>query len=331
VPGVTFAIPCRNGARHLRPLLQSLLEQTRPADEILLVDDASGDDSVALARDVAGARIRVHVNPQPLGLAGNWNRCVELCRTELLCLAHMDDQYSPDYLARLVPALEQDAAALLAHCRARAIDEAGRAIGSPVEAYKDRFWRRGGAARLGGRDLYLRLRQGNFVCCPSVLWRVAALRALGGFTATLTFAADWDLLLRAALDGAVILGVPDPLVAYRRHDASASRAAVASLRRHEEELDVIAAADRSAVARGWLRAAAPVSPAARNSVLLDAFGDLEAGDRGSARARLALLFARAPAARRDPRVLAFRAAAALGAPGRWLLRAGLRAQIALGP
>lgn len=327
----TFAIPCRNGARHLEPLLRSLLAQTVPADALLLVDDASTDDSVTLARRIAGDRLIVHRNEQPLGLAGNWNRCLELSTTELLCIAHMDDVYEPEYLARMRDALLADPRALLAHCRAIAIDDAGAPLDSAIERYKEHFWQEPDATRLGGRALFLRLRRGNFVCCPSMLWRRDGLAALGGFARTLRFAPDWDVLLRAALAGEALVGLPLPLIRYRRHPSSASRDAIASMRRHEEELDVVEAADRAALERGWLRRAPRLAPAVRNSILLDAFGDLEAGDRAGARARLALLFLRAPAARRDPHVLAFRAAAALGPPGRWLLRNGLRTKLVLGP
>ena len=72
----TFAIPCYNAGPHLRPLLESLLRQDEQDFDLLLVDDASTDDSVAVAQRVAGDRLRIHRNPVRLGISGNWTLLV---------------------------------------------------------------------------------------------------------------------------------------------------------------------------------------------------------------------------------------------------------------
>ena len=135
-PVATFAIPCRNAGRHLRPLLQSLLAQTRQDFELLLVDDGSSDDSIAVAREVAGDRVVVHRNEPALGIGGNWNRCVDLVTTPYFCLAHQDDVYETHYLERMLAALAERPDAGFAHCRASAIDADGKPMTSPAERYK---------------------------------------------------------------------------------------------------------------------------------------------------------------------------------------------------
>ena len=305
-----------------------MLRQTRQDFALLLVDDASRDDSLALAEAIAGPRLHVHRNPAPLGIPGNWNRCLELTRTPYLCLAHMDDVYEPDYLERMVAALDAAPDAVLAHCRASTLDAAGsRGVAAP-ERYKDGLWRRlpadGDPARM-----FCALLAGNFVSCPSILYRTQELRRLGGFDARLRFAPDWDLLLRAVLGGGRLLGVPQVLLQYRRHAASATAGASDSLQRYREERLVAARAQATGVARGWPCPRVRPSLAMRNNLLFDVVCDLRAGDRAAAARKLAFVRREAPELSRDPTFLTCAALAALGPLGSWALQVGLAALVRL--
>jgi len=101
---VSICIPVYNGARYLRPCLDSALAQTLRSIEILVVDDGSTDESVAIAAQYAAAdaRVRVERNPGNLGLVGNWNRCIELARGEWIKFLFQDDWLEPECIARLV-------------------------------------------------------------------------------------------------------------------------------------------------------------------------------------------------------------------------------------
>lgn len=318
----TFAIPCRNAGTHLRSLLESLLAQSRQDFEVLLVDDASTDGSVELARAVAGERLRIVTNGSPLGIGANWNRCAELVRTPFFCLAHQDDVYRPEYLATLLRALEPRPSALAAHCRATTLDAAGRESISATERFKDRFWARAGG--LSDSGLYASLLDGNWVIAPSALFRTEVFQRLGGFEARLRFVLDWELWLRALRGGATLVGVAERLLAYRRHDASATKAEERSLNRYREEHDVGAAAHRAGIACGLLAPHARRGVAMRNDVLRDAYFDLRAGDRAAAAAKLAFVQEHATEVARDPLFRAFRALSNAGALGRWILSAGFR-------
>jgi glycosyltransferase involved in cell wall biosynthesis len=294
VPVATFAIPCRNGSVHLRPLLQSLLRQTEPDFVLLLVDDGSSDGSAALAREVAGDRIAVHRNDPALGIGGNWNRCIELVTTPFFCLAHQDDIYEPRYLERLLAALRARPDAGMAHCRATAVDVDGVAFVSPAEQFKEHFWR-----HTPGVD---RLR----------------------------FALDWDYWFRLLRAGFGIADIDELLVRYRRHDGAASKAASADRSRFEEELQVLTSARREGVTAGLLAADVGASPALRNNLLHEALVDLQAGRREAVAHKLAFVREHAPELWRDPYVRTFRGLWRLGAPGRWLLGAGRRLAVRFG-
>jgi len=324
----TFAIPCHNGAAHLRPLLESLLAQTRQDFALLLVDDRSTDGSPALAEAIAGDRMLVVENSRRLGLGGNWNRCAQLVRTPYFCLAHQDDVYEPDYLARMLARLEAAPAAAMVHCQARAIDRDGKELRSPAERYKAHFWRRARASDRAG--LYRQLWRGNFVCCPSVLYRTAAFGQVGGFHAGLSFAVDWELWFRLLAAGHDIAAEPAELLRYRRHPAATTRDATRTLTRFLEELAVLEQARRQGLAGGLLAAEPPPSPALRNNLLHEALEDLHAGDAEAARQKLDFLKERLPAAWNDPYVRTFRSLVRLGAPGRALLGLGRGVAVRLG-
>lgn len=321
----TFAIPCHDAGPHLRPLLASLLAQTRQDFDLVLVDDASTDGSAEFARELAGDRIRIEHNATARGLAGNFARCAELAATPFVCIAHQDDVYAPDYLATMLQALEPRADAAFAHCAATAIDTTGRALPSPAERFKLRLLAR--AATCDRRGLYELLYRGNFVCCPSVLFRTAMLRATP-FAPALRFALDWDLWFRLLLAGHSFVTVERALVQYRRHDRAASRALTQDLSRFDEEFAVLDAAKASGVAAGLLAANAR-SLAVRNNALHEALEDLRRGDRNGALAKIAFVRRRAPLAN-DPLLAVFARLARCGAPGRAALGAGRALAVRLG-
>ncbi|HZN40553.1 MAG TPA: glycosyltransferase [Planctomycetota bacterium] len=325
---MTFAIPCRDAGPFLRPLLESLLGQTRQDFLLLLVDDGSRDDSVGLAREVAGSRVQVHRNETPRGIGANWNRCVELVETPFFCLAHQDDVYAPRYLERLLAALQARPDAGLAHCRASAMDAGGSAFQSMAERFKEHFWKRDpGQDR---RAHYARLWCGNFLCCPTVLYRTEAVRAAGPFRTDLRFALDWEYWFRLLKNGYGIADVPELLVHYRRHAAAASASATADRSRFDEELLVLDEARAAGIAAGLLPATALASPALRNNLLHEAFTDLQAGRRDAVVRKLDFVRQRAPALWRDPYVRVFRSLWQFGAPGRFVLGLGRRIAVRYG-
>lgn len=323
---LTFAIPCRNAGRHLRPLLESLLRQTRQDFELVLVDDASTDDSVAVAREVCGDRLRIVENAAPLGIGGNWNRCAQLVGTPLFCLAHVDDVYEPTYAEQMCAALAAQPDAAFAHCRAHALDEDGHALDSPIERYKDGFW--GRLQDPSPQAQFLLLRAGNFVMCPSIIYRAEQFMAVGPFDERLRATLDWQWNVRAALAGHPIVAVAERLMGYRRHVQSVTADNWLRLDRYREEAALLRWIDAVGRERGWLADDAPRSKALRNNILYDAFVDLRGGARGRARARLEFARREEPELAWDALGRGVAALAHTGIVGRAALGAALRLVLA---
>jgi glycosyltransferase involved in cell wall biosynthesis len=91
-------IPCRNGVGTLTPVLQALAEQTRPADELLFIDDRSDDGSPDLAQRFG---FRVIHQTGPRGLAAGRNLALRMARGRILAGIDADVRVEPDYCAEL--------------------------------------------------------------------------------------------------------------------------------------------------------------------------------------------------------------------------------------
>lgn len=220
LPTVSVCIPAYNAARYLEGSLASVLGQTLPDFEVVVVDDHSTDATESIARSFADGRLRYVRNELRLGLVGNWNRCLEVGRGPYLCLFHQDDVMMPDNLEAKVRMLEANPGAGLVHSNAHL-------IGPGDEVISEEWLSRPTAADDGvhaGLAYVRRLLTGvNLVCCPSVVARRDCYERLGGFDGRLPYTADWEMWMRMAAfyDVGYLLR---PLVKYRRHPGMESMA-----------------------------------------------------------------------------------------------------------
>jgi len=107
-----------NGEKYLRPQLESILAQTLPPDEILVLDDCSWDSTVSIVIDIASRddRIRLIQNETNLGYARNFEKGILLCNSDLIALSDQDDIWLPGKLERLATELEANPGAGMAYC-----------------------------------------------------------------------------------------------------------------------------------------------------------------------------------------------------------------------
>lgn len=216
-PLVSVLIPTYNYARFLPQALQSVLTQDYPAFEILVSDDGSTDDSAALLRDLAqrDPRVRVVIQPRNLGMVPHWNWCLREARGDYVKFLFGDDAFNSRHaISRLVELLQEYPSAVFATSARRVMDEASR----PLDLWNP--LRRAG--RHEGRALIGRclLANQNLIGEPSaVLLRRSALDR--GFSPAFRQLVDLELWLHL-LESGDLAYTPEPLVAFRRHDAQQS-------------------------------------------------------------------------------------------------------------
>lgn len=109
---ISIALATYNGARHLEEQLRSLASQTLLPFELVVTDDGSTDDTLAILHRFAAASpfiIRIHTNPHRLGYAENFIHAVSLCKGDWIALCDQDDIWLADKLRAVSSAIRNDA------------------------------------------------------------------------------------------------------------------------------------------------------------------------------------------------------------------------------
>ncbi len=217
-PSVSVVVPVFNGEAHLRESLDSILGQTYPPFELIVMDDASTDSTPSVVASY-GDRVR-YVRQQALrGQFRNVNDGLAIARGDLIGVFHADDVYLPELIEREVAWLEAHPGAGAVFCSDVFIDAAGREIGRLVLP----------SELSGGRPLdyaavlnALLTHTNTFLRCPTALVRAGVYRDLGAFREDLDEnAADLEMWIRIARR--YELGIlEDHLLRYRRGHGSAS-------------------------------------------------------------------------------------------------------------
>jgi glycosyltransferase involved in cell wall biosynthesis len=226
-PLVSVLIPAYNAAEHLSSTLRSVQEQTLRELEVIVVDDGSTDQTLAIAQAAALRDPRVRVIRQTnAGVGAARNAGLRLARGKYIAPFDADDLWSPHKIERQIARLEKTGSdTRLVYCWSRNIDRHGRVIswGHPyrIEGHV-------GAAML----------LGNFVGSASVpLFRASALAAVGPYLTRheqngAQGCEDWDLNIRIA-EKFRICCVPEYLVSYRQTHRSMSLNARSMARSYE--------------------------------------------------------------------------------------------------
>jgi succinoglycan biosynthesis protein ExoO len=103
-PRVSIIVPAYNAAGFLERALHSALAQTMPNLEVIVVDDASSDGTLALAREVAArdSRVRVLHNEHNRGMYPTYNRAIDAARGEWIAALDADDIWLPERLEQML-------------------------------------------------------------------------------------------------------------------------------------------------------------------------------------------------------------------------------------
>jgi glycosyltransferase involved in cell wall biosynthesis len=248
---LTIAIPFYKGQAYLRAAIESVRRQTSPDWRLVVCDDGRDPGTRELVESFADPRIRYLKNDHNLGMAGNWNRCLDAADTDLVNLLHNDDELLPNYVEAMRAAGRDFPTAAAFFCRANVIDATGRSAFSFVDFVK-RFLRprSKGPLVLEGRSAVEALMHGDFIMCPTVCYRRSRLPA-ERFRPDWRMVLDLDFFTRILTDGGTMVGLPAVAYAYRRHAENATTEYTESLLRFEEESRLHDRIAEVARERGW--------------------------------------------------------------------------------
>lgn len=210
-PLVSVIIPCYNQAHFLEDCVGSLIKQTFPNWEAILVNDGSSDHTEELAKEFSQIDSRIQLLSQANeGLSGARNSGLKIAKGEFLLFLDSDDWLEKHCLQTFFEAINTNLNSSLFR--------AGY-------AYRDRP----GGAKLHEHIphtnglIFPQVLSSNIGPCHSILIRKKLARKIGEFDTKLKSCEDWDFWMRAGRLGAGIYSIPQVLVAYRYVKDSMSR------------------------------------------------------------------------------------------------------------
>lgn len=209
-PLVSVVLPIYNAEKYLNEALQSILEQTFKAFELILIDDGSQDSSLQILKSCVDSRIRIIQNPQNRGLIETLNLAFKEARGKYIARMDADDVSMLDRLQVQFEFLEAHPEIAVLGSSAITIDSEGQPHGTLK-------------APTNPLEQALGVFLGEIPIHPSVMIRREAL-ALDErvFDPQFKHAEDFELWLRLLKKGQ-ISNIAKPLLKYRIHDQSVSQ------------------------------------------------------------------------------------------------------------
>lgn len=279
-PLVSYCIPAYNHAPYVEACVKSILAQSYPHVEVVVVDDCSTDSTYDIVRSLDDPRVRLNRNTVNVGPGETVNRCIRMAKGAFIAFSGSDDVHLRDKTAIQV---EQ----LLARPHVGAVFSTPSFIGARGEFLeRDRY---PGLPVFPAFNTANRvemfqelLRRGNFLLAPSAIIRRSVVDRVGFFDPGLIQLQDYDYWLRITVDSDLFV-VDQPLVQYRiLNGLNLSSENDASRNRHHFELSLIFEKLASPVIFGE----SPQDVEARRALMLEALVHLHSRDVLNFRARL---------------------------------------------
>ncbi|KAA0083035.1 glycosyltransferase family 2 protein [Trinickia soli] len=215
-PTISVVIPLYNHAKYIEAALDSVLAQTSPADEIVLIDDGSSDDGFEIAtRRLANVPNARAYRQQNAGAHNTINRAIGVCRSEYVAVLNSDDIFTPKKLERCRAIIQTQPSIGLISGMPAIMDDNGVRQGTGIAVE----W-------LGRARQYLKetalpqlaLLNENFVATTSnMVFRRELWAAAGGFQ-PLRYCHDLDFLMFAYSQSSVFLDGEHEHIVYRVHE-----------------------------------------------------------------------------------------------------------------
>lgn len=222
---VSIIIPCYNSGKYLAACMDSVLAQTMPDFEAILIDDGSKDDTLAIARAIAEKDARVKVLAQANGgVSSARNVGLEHCSGEWITFVDSDDLIVPDMLETMLAATE-DSVDMVVGAHKTFTEKGAAEIVIPETRWMDL------AGEEKRRAVALRLIEGDCVLnimCNKLHRRALIEREGLRLNSGVRIAEDALFNLEAVLCGRGIAYVNKATYLYRMHAASATQTQTAS-------------------------------------------------------------------------------------------------------
>lgn len=216
IPAISVVVPLYNHAQYIESALDSVLSQTSPADEIVLIDDGSSDNGFELAqRKLAGLPHVKTFRQENAGAHATINRAIGISRGDYIAVLNSDDVFAPTKLERCRAVIRERPGVGLVAGNPGIMDGQGVRLNSGFAI----DWMRRARHFLEQTKLpQLALLNENFVATTSNMVFTRGLWEEAGGFQPLRYCHDLDFLMFACAHSAVFLDLEHEHIVYRVHD-----------------------------------------------------------------------------------------------------------------
>lgn len=221
LPLVSIVIPAYNAAEYLCEAIDSVLDQSYPNIELIVLDDGSTDGTSEILKRYPEGDFYRESHPN-MGQAATLNKGWAMSKGEFLGYLSADDTLLPDAVEMLVGYFDQDSSVAMVYCDYEYMDQNSSALKTirlPEFSYS---------------EMILKI-----LCIPGpgALWRRTAFEKCGGWDESLRQLPDYEFWLRLSLYGS-FYHVPNSLARFRVHTGSQTYSA-ADTKKSEEIISVM--------------------------------------------------------------------------------------------
>lgn len=238
-PLVSVVMTSYNHGSYLREAVESVLAQTVTDLELIIVDDDSQDNSLAVIAGLHDERIRAYTLRHNLGAAAALNFAIQQTRGEFVAVINSDDRWEPHKLARQLEVFAEKPYLGAVFTGARLMDEQGKPLPQArIPAWMEVFRQ---PNRTQGQWLRFFMSNGNALCHPSVLIRKDTYRQIGLYDNTLRQLPDLDRWVALVKHAPIEVLGDEPLVFFRTFKAHSNASSLSNeniVRTYHEHLVV---------------------------------------------------------------------------------------------
>ncbi len=205
---ISIIMPAYNVEKFIKPAIQSLLKQSYKHFRLIIVNDASTDNTLKIAGQFSSKKVKIISNRINLGVAKSLNIGIRASESKYIARMDADDLSLPDRLEIQFNYLEKNSNCMLVGSWVDLVKESGKSlkiIKTPVD-YK---------------TIKKKIFRSNTFIHPTVMMRRSALEKLGAYDDNLNGAEDYDLFLRIAARNNCV-NLPLVLLKYRLNKSAVS-------------------------------------------------------------------------------------------------------------
>lgn len=206
-PEITVFMAAYNQEKYIEKSINSILEQSFSDFELVIVNDGSTDDTVAIVESFSDDRIRLMHNAGNRGLIFTRNRLLDIARGKYIAILDADDIAYHDRLKHQYQFLRKNPDVVLCGGHANIIDEHNRATGAQLRVPVD-------------NTVNMFMLFGNPFVNSTTMFRTESFKAIGGYQ-EYEISEDYDLFIRMS-NGQKVANLDETLIDYRVHSNNTS-------------------------------------------------------------------------------------------------------------